>query len=481
MPVTTEASERQFALFIVTVVTWSVFGPYIGGGLRTEQIAVYLCALGAVVLCSGVVRTTGSSILSIATYLIMLAVAIFGAVSRPVATGAEAAFPPGQVFAGIDNLALPIAVLVLSQALVIRPGIRVVLLNRVCGIVVLAMVINTLLAFASGQVNLTNYLSKFWDSGTADASTDSVAGRAAQLGRLTGIINQPSEAGVMYAVALFAAIYLYRDRARRLALVSVILTVGGILTVSKLFILVAVPIAAVQIVRLRGGRGRRLVAFGTVLIVAAGASQAGWLPKWTGSEYLNRLASPTGGFVRFYSAGRFGSDSSFGAVARAVWNTSPVAGVGAGGLATAYDNAWIEGLVYAGIFGIVGYTLALLIPSVAWRRRRGTGVPGESTLAGSIAVVVIVGSLGLPVLTGNRVATVVWLIFGLTVLGRSTPESDRVPVARPQRKPKVRPVMPEPRATVALESIRPQTAAVRYSDWPAATISQDRDPQRSPG
>lgn len=407
-------------MFAVTLVTAAAFGPYVPviTGFRTEQIVDYSLGVTVIVLGAGWVRRVSTgAIVVVGTYLLVLFVALLGVVNPPSLAGIE--FLRGNSFAGIDNLALPVTVVAISQAVQNSHADRDALVRRVCQVVVLAMSVNTLLAFASQKGSLTGFLSHFWDSGVNDPSTDSVAGRAAQLGRLTGAFNQPTEAGVMYGVALLAAIYLYRERSGKLAVTGVLLTAGGLLTVSKLFVLVAVPIGAWQILRSYGGtgvrRGRRTFAFATVLLVAAGAGQTGLIPAWTGSQYLSRLVKPSGGLVDFYSANRFGGGtSSVSPLIHTVLHTSPLVGFGAGGLQVPYDDSWVEGLVYAGLFGLIGYTLVML---AVWRgliNRRHLLARGESGLVGGILLIVIAGSIGLPVLTGNRIATVLWLLFGLT-------------------------------------------------------------------
>jgi hypothetical protein len=411
-----EQRSSQLALLVVTVTTWAAFGPYfLNNGLRTEQAAVYVFAVLALILCVGRMRPNGATVGVMATYTVVLLVAIVGAVWPPTVL---IPYGPGSVLAGVDNLALPVAVLILVQALMISEIPRERLLRRVCGIVVLAMCVNTVLAFASVQTNLTPFLSKFWDSNvlSANAGTTTVAGDAAQLGRLTGIFNQPSEAGVMYAAALLCAVYLYRERSTRLAIVAAILTAGGIITVSKVFVLLALPIAAWQVVRISGKRAKRLVTLAAAGLFAVGAGALGVIPQWGGSQYLERLAKPTGGLVAYYTAGRFGPTSTTGPVIHAVLNASPILGLGAAGVNAPYDNGWVEGLVYAGIIGVACYTLVMLILIAGWVRHRLLWSAAESSLVGGLLLVVVFGSLGFPVLTGNRVATVLWLILGLTVL-----------------------------------------------------------------
>src|SRR5690606_6260889 len=75
----------------------------------------------------------------------------------------------------------------------------------------------------------------------ADTQTDAgtVWQRAAQLGRYTGLFNQPLEAGLAYSIAGLCWIYAVAVTRKATVLKWVLLVgvvIGGILTVSKIFV-----------------------------------------------------------------------------------------------------------------------------------------------------------------------------------------------------------------------------------------------------
>lgn len=411
-----EDRRGRAALATLTIVAASSFGPYIAGGLRTEQLVAYICAFVGILFGVGRFRVSSGATAVITCYLVVLVIAILGLLSPPVMKGYSYDF--ARPLAGIDNLALPVAAVILAQILQATMD-RGLLLRRLSQIVVTAMCLNTLVELVSLKFSLSSLLSRFWDSEkVANLSTDTVAGRAAQLGRVSGIFNQPSEAGIIYGAALLMAIYLYREHPKRLVGAALILLAGGFLTVSKIFVLVALPIALWQICRVGGRRFSRLIWLAVMVSAAAFAGAVGLIPAWAGASYLLRLLHPGegSGLLSFYTSSRFGSGSSVAPIINAVLQTSPVSGIGAQGLNAAYDNVWVEGLVYAGLFGVIGYTVVFFVLARAWQHRRKQMLPGESRLVVGLWLIVVFGSVGFPVLTGNRMTTLLWLAFGITVL-----------------------------------------------------------------
>jgi hypothetical protein len=269
------------------------------------------------------------------------------------------------------------------------------------------------------NVPLGGFLPPFWD---AAPGTVSVAELAVKNGRYTGIFDQPAEAGVAYGLALLCIIYLVRRGMRwQLAgMCAALLVTGGALSLSKDFLLGALPVAAWVIVRSSGVRMRILAgaAAGGGAMLLAGS--VGLLPPWAvGHSTLANLLHPTGGPVSVYTAGRYGpGGGTLGPVAADVLRTSPWAGFGADGLATPYDSLWLQILVLSGIMGVVLMCAAIAALGWRWLRLRAVTAPAERSLAGSVLVLTLGTSLGFSTLTSNRVGILAWLILGILLTGR---------------------------------------------------------------
>ena len=339
---------------------------------------------------------------------------------------------PGHLLGGADNLLRPVAVFLLATVWMVTTVDRERLLRVACKITVGAMCLNSVLALIESQVDISQWLSPFWTSLTDDVLGGTVAGRASQLGRFTGLLNQPAEAGSLYAIALFAALYLWHRKPWRLTATLVLLTVGGVFTVSKIFLLGALPIALWQVLRLRGRRLMRLGLVAFALTIAYTALSAGLLPGWPGSDLMLRYLRPTNNYLLFFSAGRYGGATFLTELVSTVLSRSPLAGFGLRGLVAAYDSGWVQALVFAGIIGVAMYTGVLLVLIRAWWTRRQYLAPAESTFAASLVLLAIGASFGFPALTGNRVATVLWVLLSLTLLVRDPSAAEPRTTVRPR-------------------------------------------------
>jgi hypothetical protein len=427
------AAVRPFAvrgdLWQARIVALSVFGPYVAGSARTEQIVV-------VGLLAWVVVTGWPRMMKVrcgpAPFLLawcgLYAVMLIATAFRPFD---PAFYGPQPASHALAALALPVALMILTWYWTLRSE-PVQLLRAAAPVIVAGMCANALLEMmqvTAGKAVVAGFLPHFWDASAVggpigqpgSGMLGSVAANAASNGRYTGIFDQPAEAGIAYGVALLCLIWLARGSSRRPALVTaaaVALATGGTLTLSKVFLLAAVPLAVLTVLR---GRAR----IRAVLVAAAVAGalwlagSAGLLPAWhLGGVVLGSLAHPDGSLVTRYTAGRYGDGGTLGPTASDVLHASPWAGFGAAGLNVAYDSLWLELFVVSGIIGVVLAAAMLVLLAARWARLKASIGRAEWQLAGGVLVLAIGASLGIPSLTANRAATLLWLVLGLLVCAR---------------------------------------------------------------
>jgi hypothetical protein len=418
-------AERT-AVWQARVVALSVFGPYVTGSARTEQIVVF--GLLAWVLVTGWGRLLDAPC-GPAPFLLawggLYAVMLVPTVQRPFDPLGYGPQPPSHV---LSAFAVPLAMLVLTWYWSLPAG-PLPVLRAAAPLLVCGMCANAVIAWAQlvhGRAAL-GVLPRFWD---AIPSAGSVAANAAENGRYTGIFDQPAEAGIAYGAALLLLIWLARTGWRHLPVAgaTVLLMTGGVITLSKVFLLAAIPAAVVTVLR---GRARvRVIA----AAAAAGgalwlAGSAGVLPAWhLGGQDLAALAHPTGSLTAQYTAHRYGAGGTLAPEFTDVIRNAPAAGFGAGGLAgPAYDSLWQEVLVVSGVLGVL--LAAALLGAVAWRlasRWRLFPRP-ERHLAAGILFLAAASSAGIPSLTANRAATLLWLPLGLLLCASLRPgHSDSV-------------------------------------------------------
>jgi hypothetical protein len=399
--------EDRAQRLVLAGVMVSIFGPYIAGGVRTEHLAVYGTAAVAGLLVLVHHRAGLRPLVALAgVWSVYLLTAIMAAV---VSTDAVGSFSPGRLGAGLDNLVLPMAALTVGAWLALSAE-RVVPLLRIAILWLVGLMMLNSVAVGLQVMGMN------WRPWWAEADMEVTVAEAAEGNwRYSGLLNQPAESGFLYSLALVLAVLLLRRRPWTLLACVVVLALGAVSAVSKIFLLLGVPMALV--VYLWGSRQRRR---DMAVVVGAGALGlialvTGVLDEWSGSYQLRQIL-PTGdqSLLSSLTASRFGETSTLGPVIEAVWEASPIIGVGAGGLAVSYDNGWLEAFIGAGTVGILCYSasLALIL------RRSWTLPPGFNRAAlGATGAVATLVSAGLPSLTANRCASVLWMLVGLMWLG----------------------------------------------------------------
>lgn len=398
-------AESKRGLLVVTLVLIAALGPYLTAGVRAEQVVVYGAGAILIPITLPLVRTRGA-MLSVTVLWVLY---VLGVVFSTVLPSAELTPLPsgGGVLAGLDNAILPFVVILIVLGLTVLGGDPQRLLRRVTGWIVLLMCLNAAAAIMQFQ-GLYDFSAWYGSEGL-----ESVSGRAAQLGRYGGLINQPAEAGALYSIAGLCAVYRLRHRPVLLVLALAALVSGGVLTVSKVFLLGGLPLVLIAL--LRGGANRASRLFAMVAVAFAGwvAVSAELLPEWTGADRIRGLL-PTGSesWVEVFTASRYGgaSGGTTGQVVDAVMSGPWAFGYGASGLQVPYDSGWVEALVVAGVFGVAVQALVFVALGRGWARMPRCP---ERTLLGYLVLILVGASLGLPALTANRVATVAWILLAL--------------------------------------------------------------------
>ncbi|MDZ5661151.1 hypothetical protein HN031_06160 [Nocardioides sp. zg-1308] len=454
-----EFAASRLAPVWVTACVAAVMGPYLVSGLRTEQLAFYGSA-------AFVVLTQARSLLRVLAPVRWL-LAVWGAYAVIAVVGGllpvDNATPweSGSLLAGLDNALLPLATIVtVAYWCSVHPLPRI--MAAVARTLVVVMSLNAVVALVGCVLGLGSlpWLRRFW---AADGSSTYVAELAQQMGRFSGVFNQPAEAGIAYTLAAFSLAYLQKRGLTSPTWATVgwvLVVVGGMLTLSKVFV-GGLVIALVLVLAYRTRVVRTgVVAVGTVAAMVA-LSAAGWFASWGASTMVGWYRSSIeAGDSPLYTltAGRFGAagttgppsiavpvaptegatggvdagaepaaalPTGVGELARVIYDEHPVFGVGARGLQVAYDSAWSEALVVGGLAGLALVVIAhlLVVGSSLLRMRALDRV--HALLLAAVLVLTLAGSMGMPALTGNRESTLLW-IFLVTLGFAGRTESTRL-------------------------------------------------------
>lgn len=193
-----------------------------------------------------------------------------------------------------------------------------------------------------------------------------VAERAATVGRYLGIYDQPLEAGANYSLAVLSWAYLENVRQnvgggfKYPLLVLIIL--GGLVTVSKVFVIGGLFLFLVYIF-FYSRRSTRRHFMVTLPVLGGIVAYYLFVTVWRGTRYLLRLFRFSGGdqgLLAKYTAGRFGvEDSPVVEVFTRVYNESFIYGFGMAE-PPILDNGFSQVFFHGGLIGLAIYA-ALLI------------------------------------------------------------------------------------------------------------------------
>lgn len=235
------------------------------------------------------------------------------------------------------------------------------------------------------------------------------------VGRYTGIFNQPIEAGIFYSIALISAVHVWRysDFSRPvIVLCMAAIIFGGSASLSKNFIVLGAA-GALGYAFICGLLSRSLALFLAVPILLASPMAL----ERVNFNYITSLQDLyyQGGVLAALSAGRFGSEE--GSVSILLENLIAsgdwVTGKGLGSQLP-LDNGFLEYFYQGGIISLAGYLVTLAtLALIGWRHRQRA----DGRLLLIISGYVALASTGGPVLTANRAGVEVVLLAVACIIG----------------------------------------------------------------
>jgi hypothetical protein len=410
---------------ILTLTLMLALGPYVGAGLRTEQLVVYGGLPLAMVLGHYPIRERSFwSPLVCWGLIVAIAVAGYFGPYRLLQR-------PSDVVASLDNLVLPLAAWVLTSYCLARDeDQRERQIVRCCLAWLWVCGIAAIVAIASIYVDLSAVLGHFWSS-----DSTSVAALAYSQGRTTGVFNQPAEAGAAFSIALLASWRVSGCQGVRPKLHGVataLVLIAGVLSVSKVFLLLGLPLW-IWLTATRNGLPMRRRGRAASLVVAVVMACVVVAVVFARSGAGTQIGLSWGGLdkgpVSALSGGRLGGGGgSLASVQTLVLHSSPIFGFGLGGLDMAYDASHVEILAHAGVVGVLLYVALLLgLGRTVLTLPRSP----DRIFAQSLLLLAALGGMGLPILTANRVGVAWWVLVGACTMGRSRrPIAADVPIPR---------------------------------------------------
>ena len=408
-------SSRLSALIACSLVL-GAFGPYVPLiDLRVDQIAIYLLSIPATLyLLSGRTLHVGPGILL--AFVAVLALTAAAALSTVLWIDGQGVMSR-SVLAGLENYVKILAIILVAVVILMKQRVNAgYVFSRLTFLVITLTVANIGVAAASQYFDLWPLIQWFKPEEGGQTWL-----RSFNFGRYIGLLDAPSQAGILYAITAVMAFMLYRLNGLGRGLLGTILALllcGAWLARSKACIVLLVAGAAIYLIhtqlRYAGRPDSKL--FG-VLLVAACSSGVGLLVVSAVLIRRDLIAES----MAMFSGNRLALDGSPVAnVVHSVVQQHPMLGLGFsvdrpidGGFLLFFYNAGVVGLG----LGVV-FVLALTYSIVKGARRLGVESAGYA-----LAAMVIVAEMATPTLTRPVLGTTLLL---LSVILSSVVRSDRV-------------------------------------------------------
>lgn len=386
----------------------TAFGPYLTSSVRLEHLVIYPFGFLALLIIVTRHLTTLDRLPSQVIYLLsgIIAVAFFN-------TFLAYRVPLTKVFSQMDNWTQPIAIALIA----LLYGAQ---FYRAFGWILGLLGVNAALQLyqtLTGDADINARFVSVADTGT------SVAELSAGNGRYLGVFGQPLEGGVAFGVGLLLWLYLNRQGKNGFWMwVSLpLILIGGLLTVSKIFLLIAVPLFIGYVLWEKfqinwlttwRGLGKTALIVGSLLIGLQLLTSS-----WRGADYALRLLNPSErqgqSLVEFYTSGRLGGETPLNDVVQQTIREEPIFGYGFQSFVTV-DNGYFDAYSQSGVMGVLLFSaLGIVIFLRGWKLRRTP----QGRLLMLMALFGVLANIGAPALTINRASILFWVVaFGASAL-----------------------------------------------------------------
>lgn len=414
-------SLNKLPKWIPVLFVISAFGPYLSTslGIRVEHLIIYPMVFGLLFLYILQPQPFGRhSFIVFNLWLVMTTYFVLRTVLDSQRTA-----PLTRVISGAENFIQPLGilfVLIMMHKLATGEEIQERML-RTFRIIVILLCVNSIWSLISIAVDTTAINVLFW------GGEGSVSSRAITNGRFSGIFNQPMEAGVAYSIGSLLWLYLmnFKSKVKSIDIFKMLLlAVGGLLTVSKIFLFGGIPLFLLGVLMNKKVRAATLKVL-TVATLLGTAAYYFFLKTWTGLEYLLRFFGSNQDFITLLTAGRFGAGAQQADLFEVAWNKNWIIGQGFGAY-DIYDSAYFNIFANGGTLGMILYVsflLALLFMALGYLNR--FGITPETKLFAGVVILVIFAGFGSPVFILNRVSIILWVTLGLLLQRINTMNAER--------------------------------------------------------
>ena len=402
------AKHSTVSYFLVCWV-YSAFGFYLSSvGIRIDHVFSYVIATLTVLLFQSNIRFNRIVGRNVLLFFSFIFYALFLALINGK-LGQVDVYTVGQFERYFSFLYTILMTGVLTHSLSTESANE--LLSKVCLAIVVACCLNSVLVIYSFFIGDITFLRPWHNEGPISGLT--VADKALKMSRFTGIFATPFESGVIYTLGLLSLRHLDGQVHRLLKLsVRLLIYVGGLLAISKTFILGAIVFLFDRIAI----RRMLLVPVGLILLLFSFSFLGDY---WRGFRVINDYFNFTNSEDLLYklSGGRFSGNSDLiGTMDKKVGYLLDALPFGYGfGNHGTVDNGYYEVMLLGGLPGLILYLSILFsLLFIGFINRRSSN--GKSLML--LMLFILIGTMGAPMITKNRFSVLSGILIVLLLNSR---------------------------------------------------------------
>jgi hypothetical protein len=222
--------SKPLALYFILIAS---MGPYVykNFGIRTDHVIVYSIFL------LFLIKNKKISLASLQIFILLIIGSILPLVGEYLMDFESNIF---QILSGMDNHIIFAITFYITSTIFIKENsqdmfykITLFYINILC--------INSLITLISSVVDISEYLNIFHNTTieNIDYGIESVSMASSKMNRFSGIFDQPLESGFAYSLGLISLIYIFKKMnlpSFQFYMYVLLLVMGGILSISKVFI-----------------------------------------------------------------------------------------------------------------------------------------------------------------------------------------------------------------------------------------------------
>tara|TARA_B100001250_G_scaffold414509_1_gene453425 strand:+ start:6087 stop:7361 length:1275 start_codon:yes stop_codon:yes gene_type:complete len=230
-------------------------------------------------------------------------------------------------------------------------------------------------------------------------------------GKFSGVFSQTFIVGFIYSFGLLTWAYLYKndssERSKtRKTFLLLFITIGGVMSFSKIFIVIGIPLFLFFIGFKKSFYIGMLIFLGFLLILFFNNDLFEIISDYKAMNYIYRLIGFSGNFLDIFTSGRFSGDSLIIPGIINTLSTNTFFGFGYGSIETS-DFSFYEIISLGGITSLLAYSILLVFLTLPIFLLKSLKDKYFYTF---FIILSYLSSIAAPIFTANRISIIIWYV-----------------------------------------------------------------------